>query len=112
MDNASIDWIYIVFWDPYVGVETKNIQMNYARKDKDPLMASYIVNNSSHGARNVQPITFTQEDVSGLYYPHYKALIVRVVVAHNKLKKMLVGNGSSINILFGLPMIRCSWTMS
>ncbi|XP_022852054.1 uncharacterized protein LOC111373709 [Olea europaea var. sylvestris] len=47
------------------------------------------------------PITFSQEDTQGVHHPHCDVLVVRVVVARNRLKRMLVNNGSSVNILFG-----------
>ncbi|XP_022886722.1 uncharacterized protein LOC111402573 [Olea europaea var. sylvestris] len=44
------------------------------------------------------PITFSQEDAEGVHHPHCDALVVRAVVARNGLKRMLVDNGSSVNI--------------
>lgn len=46
------------------------------------------------------PITFTQEDAAGLHYPHCNALMVRDVIARNRLKFMLLDNRGSVNILF------------
>lgn len=37
----------------------------------------------------------------GLHYPHCDGLVVRTIVACNKLKHMLLDNGSTINIIFG-----------
>lgn len=48
----------------------------------------------------VGPITFSQDDARGIHYPHSDVLLVRAVVAQNRLKRMLVDNGSSVNILF------------
>lgn len=40
-------------------------------------MASSIVSNSKPSTkRGVQPITFTQDDVVGVHYPHYDTLDV------------------------------------
>lgn len=63
-------------------------------------MASYVVS-QSQGGRAVEPISFAPEDAIGVHYPHCDALVVRAVVARNELKRMLVDNGSSVNILFG-----------
>lgn len=38
----------------------------------------------------------------GVHYRHYDALVVRAVVARNSLKRMLVDNERSINILYGV----------
>lgn len=40
----------------------------------------------------------------GLYYPHCEALVVRDVIARNRLKRMLVDNDSSVNIIFGFTI--------
>lgn len=50
--------------------------------------------------RKVQPITFAQEDTTSLHYLYCDTLTIRAVVAQNGLKRMLVGNGSLVNILF------------
>ena len=63
-------------------------------------MITYIVNESKT-ANKMAPITFSQEDAEGVHHPHCDALVVRAVVARNGLKRMLVDNGSSVNILFG-----------
>lgn len=44
---------------------------------------------------------FTQDDAEGVHFFHCDALVVRAVVARNGLRRMLVDNGSSVNILFG-----------
>ncbi|KAL2465637.1 Uncharacterized protein Adt_41488 [Abeliophyllum distichum] len=36
----------------------------------------------------------------GVHYPHCDALVVRAVVARNGLGRMLVDNGSSVNVIF------------
>lgn len=65
-------------------------------------MASFLVSNSlSSTERRVQPITFIEDDVVGVYYPCCNALIVRAIVARNGLKRLLVDNGSLANIIFG-----------
>lgn len=64
-------------------------------------MASFIVNSGqSSNQMEVQPIIFTQNDVVGIYYPHCDGLIVREIVARIYLKRMLVDNGSSVNIIY------------
>lgn len=75
---------------------------NYAREAKDSSMVSFIVSsNQPSNQRGVQHITFAQDDAIGVYYPHYDALVVRIVVAMNGLKRMLVDNWSLVNIIYG-----------
>lgn len=84
-----------------MGGESRNAQRNYSREAKDPPMTSYLVNSNPYGTHTTPPISFTQEDAIGVYYPYYEALVVRAIVARNGLSRMLVDNGSSVNILFG-----------
>lgn len=62
---------------------------------------SYIVDHSSR-RNQAPPIIFTREDAEGVHFSHYDTLVVvRVVVARNGLKQMLVDNSSSVNVRFG-----------
>lgn len=61
---------------------------------------SYIVDGSSR-ENQLSSIFFTQENAKGVHFTHCEALVVRVVVAHNRLKQILVDNNSSVNVLFG-----------
>lgn len=65
-------------------------------------MTTYLVNSNPRGTHTTQTITFTHEDTIGVHYPYCDALVVRAVVARNDLNRMLVDNGSSVNILFGV----------
>lgn len=64
-------------------------------------MMSNSVSSAPRGANAIPPITFTQEDAIGVYYPHCDAFVVKVNVVRNDLNRMLLDNRSSINILFG-----------
>ncbi|XP_022864597.1 uncharacterized protein LOC111384542 [Olea europaea var. sylvestris] len=98
-NEAPMHEIDTIFRGPYVGGETRNAKRNYAREAKHPPLTSYIVDSNSR-RNQVPPIIFTQEDAEGVHFPHCDALVVRVVIARNGLKRMLVDNGSSVNILF------------
>ncbi|CAI9766996.1 unnamed protein product [Fraxinus pennsylvanica] len=75
--------------------------MNYAREVKDPSMMSYLINSTGRRSRNVPPINFSPEDTTRGHYPHCNSLVVQAIVARNGLRRILVDNGSSVNILFG-----------
>ncbi|KAL2474487.1 Uncharacterized protein Adt_35223 [Abeliophyllum distichum] len=45
-------------------------------------------------------ILFTEEDEASIHYSHCDALVVRAVVARNRLGQMLVDDGTAVNILF------------
>lgn len=67
-------------------------------KLKPPLISHLV---DGHSRRNhAPPIMFIQEDAEGVNFIDCNVLIVRVVVAQNGLKRMLVDNDSFVNILF------------
>ena len=45
-------------------------------------------------------ITFSDSDLEGCQHPHDDHLVVRVVVANKTVHRVLVDNGSSIDIIF------------
>ncbi|XP_022880865.1 uncharacterized protein LOC111398161 [Olea europaea var. sylvestris] len=92
--------INTIIGGPHIDGNSRNAQRNYTREANDPSMLTYIVNQSQE-ANRMAPITFSQEDTQGVHHRHCDALVIRAVVARNGLKRMLVDNGSSLNILFG-----------
>ena len=45
-------------------------------------------------------ITFSDSDIEGCQHPHEDPLVVRAIVAHKTIHRVLVNNGSSTNIIF------------
>ncbi|KAL2512637.1 Uncharacterized protein Adt_18237 [Abeliophyllum distichum] len=75
-----------------------NSKQNYTKAAREEPVESWKV----HGHRPKEPlISFTEEDEAGIHYPHCDALVVGTIVARNRLGRMLVDDGSSVNILFG-----------
>ncbi|KAL2479946.1 Uncharacterized protein Adt_32912 [Abeliophyllum distichum] len=63
---------------------------NLRHGDKSPM----------RGSKKVDPITFIEEDMRGVHYLYYDALVVRAIVARNGLGRIFVDNGSSVNAIF------------
>ncbi|KAL2512804.1 Uncharacterized protein Adt_18404 [Abeliophyllum distichum] len=75
-----------------------NARRNYAKAARGEPVESWQV----HGHCPKAPlISFMKEDEAGIHYPHCDAPVVRAVVARNGLGRMLVDDGSVVNILFG-----------
>ena len=45
-------------------------------------------------------ITFSDSDLEGYQHPHDDPLVIRVVVANKTIHRVLVDNGSSVDIIF------------
>ena len=46
------------------------------------------------------PITFSDSDLEGCQYPHDDPLVIRAVVANKTVHRVLIDNGSSVDIIF------------
>ena len=49
-----------------------------------------------------QAITFTDEDIERIHHPHDDAIVITLLIADYTTKKVLVDNGSSMDILYYL----------
>ena len=47
-----------------------------------------------------QPITFTDEDAKGIRHPHNDAIVIPLHTANYTIRRVLVDNGSSADVLF------------
>ncbi|KAL2480196.1 Uncharacterized protein Adt_33162 [Abeliophyllum distichum] len=63
-------------------------------------MTNWLINSRPSGSSKIDLISFTEEDMRRVHYPHCDALVVRAVVARNGLGRILVDNGSSVNVIF------------
>ncbi|GFY95559.1 hypothetical protein Acr_10g0009440 [Actinidia rufa] len=59
-----------------------------------------VYNLSSSTIDILPPITFNNDDLRGLHFPHDVALVVSAVIANFNVQRILVDNGSSADILF------------
>ena len=47
-----------------------------------------------------QAITFTDEDASRIHHPHDDAIVITLLIADYSTRRVLVDNGSSVDILY------------
>ncbi|KAL2505919.1 Uncharacterized protein Adt_21540 [Abeliophyllum distichum] len=99
-DKPPIREIDTIYGGPYIGGQSRNAQKSYAKEAEEKLEMNWLINSRPSSSSKVDPISFTEEDMKGVHYPHCDALVVRAVVARNGLGRMLVDNGSSVNVIF------------
>ena len=51
-------------------------------------------------------VSFSEEDVHSVHFPHKDALVVTIHVGGCKVSKILVNRGNSVNILYGHALDR------
>ncbi|KAL2532568.1 Uncharacterized protein Adt_05919 [Abeliophyllum distichum] len=99
-EKAPIHEIDTIYEGPYIGGQTRNAQKSYAKEAEEKLMTNWLINSRPFGSNKVDHISFTEEDMREVHYPHSDALVVRAIVARNRLGRMLVDNRSSVNVIF------------
>ncbi|KAL2475077.1 Uncharacterized protein Adt_35813 [Abeliophyllum distichum] len=102
LEKPPIREIDTIYGGPYIGGQSRNAQKSYAKEAKEKLMTNWLINSRPSGSSKVDLISFTEEDMRGVHYPHCDALVVRAVVARNGLGRLLVDNGSSVNVIFSI----------
>ncbi|KAL2500028.1 Retrotrans gag domain-containing protein [Abeliophyllum distichum] len=90
-EKPPIREIDTIYGGPYIGGQSRNAQKNYAKEAEGKLEMNWLINSRPSSSCKVDPISFTEEDMKGVHYPHCDALVVRAVVARNGLGRMLSG---------------------
>ncbi|KAL5566135.1 hypothetical protein UlMin_029299 [Ulmus minor] len=83
--------------------ETNRARKNYAQQSRtDPF--PHQVNLTGHKEKiprlSDDPIIFTESEARGLWHPHTDAIVVTLCIAGRKVFRILVDNGSFVDILF------------
>ncbi|KAL2471878.1 Uncharacterized protein Adt_40014 [Abeliophyllum distichum] len=99
-EKRPIHEIDTIYRGPYIGGQSRNAQNSYAKEAEGKLLTNWLINSRPSGSNKVDPISFTEEDMRRVHYPHCDTLVVRAVVVRNGLGRMLVDNGSSVNVIF------------
>ncbi|KAL2497049.1 Uncharacterized protein Adt_22599 [Abeliophyllum distichum] len=99
-EKPPIREIDTIYGGPYLGGQSRNAQKSYAKEAERKLETNWLINSRPSGSSKVDPISFTEEDMKGVHYLHCDALVVRAAVARNGLERMLVDDGSSVNVIF------------
>lgn len=90
--EKGIGEVRIIFGISFLDKNRKTARKKHARQ----VHSLYQVNS----VKQPLPITFTEADYEDLIWPHEDPLIINPVICHNKIWKVLVDGGSSVNVLY------------
>lgn len=94
--------VRVIMGGPAMG-DSNRARKSYARQARTQPFPQQ-VNLAEHRNRiphfSSEPITFTEEEASGLWHPHKDVIVVTLRIASRKVYKILIDNGSSADILF------------
>ncbi|GAV80116.1 LOW QUALITY PROTEIN: hypothetical protein CFOL_v3_23578, partial [Cephalotus follicularis] len=85
--------IHVISGGPISGGENNSYTKAYAREAlivDQPLKKTKTIN---------QVITFSEEDMEGVKFPHDDPMVVTVDIANFEVRRVLIDNGNSVNIL-------------
>ncbi|KAM6569259.1 hypothetical protein CsatB_017244 [Cannabis sativa] len=85
---------------PHIGGTTRNELKHYAGAIKDNEVWEITQLPAQRPRLMDQPITFTEDDAKSVRFPHHDPLIIETPIANKVVIRILVDNGSSMNLLF------------
>ncbi|KAL2526104.1 Uncharacterized protein Adt_11158 [Abeliophyllum distichum] len=86
---------------PHSSENLNNSQKRYICEAKEPANVNYHLHTPPVETRRSDLITLFSTDVVEMHFLHNNAMVVRAVVARNGQERMLVDDGSSVNIFYG-----------
>ncbi len=88
--------IHTIMGGPYIGGTSRRGMKNFAReaRGRDDVFSIATV---PEGPR--YDITFSDQDARGVTFPHADALIIEATVGNFEVKRILIDNGASTNVL-------------
>jgi len=95
--------IRTIFGGPYLGGTSRRAQKDYAREAKEKFNQRFM-NVSGREAKVARhedaEITFSELDARGVHFPQCDALVVEAMIGNHMVCRILVDNGSSVDILY------------
>ena len=95
--------IRTIFGGPHFAEETRGAQNRYVREARDKLLTnvdSLDKRPAKQFRGEVDDITFNDKDAHHVRHSHCDALVIKAMIANNNVHRILVDNGSSVDILY------------
>jgi len=104
--NTPLNVVTTIFGGPETG-DTAHERKNYARAATGEAHSHHInLTENKCPTTPYETICFTEEEALRVMHPHNDAIVVKAQVANNMVKRILIDNGSSADILFKTALER------
>ena len=96
----------MIYSGPTAAGTTKNSRKAYARE------VMHIIGEPSKRARTEASLSFNDSDLEGVKFPHDDPLVITPLIGNSEVKRVLVDNGASVDILFHDAFIKMGYNDS
>ena len=103
----QIQMVHTISGGPTLVGTSNNSRKNHARKVPRCDAASQVFKVSTPGPTRSTQIIFTEDDAYNTVQPHDDPMVVTVQVANNRVARVMIDTGSSVDIIFKDALDRC-----